>query len=221
MSKLTQWKKVNRYRAFTLALNTIFLRGKKKIKINQSSKISCFASPGFFIQSLNRRSDSFVLDVFEEMSNGSITWEMLLVTYRKKDKTLAVRAYLKMDYPGVRTGMFPQLRCCDSSCLCKYALLRGLTPMHNSVPLLYREDTLTQRKKASKRNVYFSDIPILERSFRFRFCPMTLRKLWRSKSVLGDDLLFPSIWNNLRSILRKIHPETSTHWGQFFPIYPF
>lgn len=39
-----------------------------------------------------------------------------------------------------------QLRCCDSSCLCKYALLRGLTPLHNSVPLLYRKDTLTAQK---------------------------------------------------------------------------
>lgn len=65
--------------------------------------------------------------------------------------------------------MFPQLRCCDSSCLCKYALLRGLTPMHNSVPLLYREDTLAQRRKASKWNVYFSDNPYFRALFAFWF----------------------------------------------------
>ncbi len=77
--------------------------------------------------------------------------------------------YLKTDYPGVRTGMCTQLRCRGDSCLCKYALLRGLTPLHNSVPLLYREDTLTQRRKASERRVYFSGIPIFECSLLFSF----------------------------------------------------
>lgn len=87
---------------------------------------------------------------------------MLLGHISKKEE-------LKTDYPGVRTGMFPQLRCCDSSCLCKYALLRGLTPVHNSFPLLYLEDTLTQRRKASERRVHCNGIPIFERSVQFSF----------------------------------------------------
>lgn len=63
-------KQVNRYSAITLALNTIFLRGKTEIRAKKSNLasrprvVSC--------NLLNRRSGSFVLDAFEEMSNGSI-----------------------------------------------------------------------------------------------------------------------------------------------------
>lgn len=63
-------KQVNRYSAITLALNTIFLRGKTEIRAKKSNLASRprVVSCNF----LNRRSGSFVLDAFEEMSNGSI-----------------------------------------------------------------------------------------------------------------------------------------------------
>ncbi len=70
-------KQVNRYSAITLALNAIFLRGKTEIRgkntNKNTNKILLCVHRFLLAIFLNMRSGSFVLDAFEEMSNGSIT----------------------------------------------------------------------------------------------------------------------------------------------------
>ncbi len=66
-------KQVNRYSAITLALNAIFLRGKTEIRGKNTNKILLCVHRFLLAIFLNMRSGSFVLDAFEEMSNGSIT----------------------------------------------------------------------------------------------------------------------------------------------------
>lgn len=167
MSKLTQWKNKSIDPAQLLLRSIPFSFGVKQK--SEQKKIKILLCVHGFLHAIFKSALWFLCPwcIWRNEQWKHHVRNAYWVTYRKLRTKPS--QYLKTDYPGVRTGMFPQLRCCDSSCLCKYALLRGLTPLHNSVPLLYREDTLTQRRKASERHVYFSGIPIFERSVLFSF----------------------------------------------------